>query len=135
MSQNMQYNIMCQTKMTGTIKFVSVKPLKWQICTINVCDQLLISMLVIAYPSTSFSGATAFVHADGSIGSEESGGSWTIIPWMEGSLFSSSTFFKTFRKENILLYLLYHPLDLIPMLTKPFLFESILQWHPPLVQL
>lgn len=32
------------------------------------------------YPSTSFPGATAFVQADGSMGSDESGGSCTIMP-------------------------------------------------------
>lgn len=53
-----------------------------------------------SYPSTSFSGATAFVQADGSMGSDESGGSCTIMPWTVGSLLSSSTFFNTWWLEN-----------------------------------
>lgn len=52
-----------------------------------------------AYPSTSFSGATAFVQIAGSIGSTESGGSCTMMPWIVESLFNSSTALRTLRQK------------------------------------
>ena len=51
------------------------------------------------YPSTSFSGATAFVQIAGSIGSSESGGSCTMMPWIVESLFNSSTALRTLRQK------------------------------------
>lgn len=52
-----------------------------------------------AYPSTSFSGATAFVQIAGSIGSTESGGSCTMMPWIVESLFNSSTALRTLTQK------------------------------------
>ena len=55
------------------------------------------------YPSTSFSGDTAFVASEESIGFSESNGSWTIIPWTLSSLFNLSTVDKTLKIRESLL--------------------------------
>lgn len=80
-----------------------------------------------SYPSTSFSGATAFVQADGSMGSDESGGSCTIMPWTLGSLLSSSTFFNTWRLENYPISAVHHMHSTFIFLKRPDGF--ICQWE------
>ena len=54
---------------------------------------------VLVYPSTSFSGMTALVAREESIGLSLSKGSCTIIPCTSGSSFNLCTVDKTYQKR------------------------------------